>query len=567
MLTAIKCDFGAVARKCASAGLRVFPCHPWDSEKGGKHPAIRSWPHLATTSKAKIDQWAKKWPNHNVGICTTGLVVIDVDGQEGVDSLEALQRQHGTLPRTMLVRNPVDPTRYHLYFLGPKDVYVQNSQSDIGPQIDIRGWHGFTVGPGSIHKSGEPYVLEIGPEEMVEIPQWFVDLCKTKPRESDCPRPLGHLDEPRLFKIDTLAEEMVRRFPASRGNRHDLMTRMIASLCCKTLTDDEIITIGTRWLRAYEGQYGLTFEAALQALHSCLDYTRANFEPYKPNIDEVDIPPAILKALDAITTNEDDRTILTVILKESLLDWGKEGKAARTFNVECSLWVQSSFGYTNHSLIEGYRSLTNRTIGINKVMHIKRKYVSTELGYEARECELFVRQSIGRPGKPSTYVMSDKLKEIIVKALDGGNHEDGTAGYSGGGARDGDRPAEEVASVQDRQDGSGTVPGEVLPRPTEDPECGVRKDVSSLRIRQGELSPRPRGGPPHIGCGVEDTEGPVCPAQAEDAAGGLRPPDAWHSGFGHVGIPVNDQGVSCLNKVDALCDWGGVGVTHEIPLL
>ena len=41
-------------------------------------------------------------------------------------------------------------------------------------------------------------------------------------------------------------------------------------------------------------------------------------------------------------------------------------------------------------------------------MHIKKMYVSTELGYEAKECELFVRQSIGRPGKPSTYVMSDK---------------------------------------------------------------------------------------------------------------------------------------------------------------
>ena len=385
MLTVTKCNFAAVARECASAGLRVFPCHPWDSEKGGKHPAIRSWPHLATTSKAKINQWAAKWPNHNVGICTTGLVVIDVDGQEGVDSLEALQRQHGTLPHTMLVRNPVDPTRYHLYFLGPKDVYVQNSQSDIGPQIDIRGWHGFTVGPGSIHKSGEPYVLVIGPEEMVEIPPWFVDLCKTKPKESDCPRPLDHLDEPRLFKIDTLAEEMVRRFPASRGNRHDPMTRMIASLCCKTLTDDEIITIGTRWLRA--------LRRAVWPSHSRQHYKPCTpawitpvptSSPTNPILMMLIFPPAILKALDTITTSEDDRTILTVILKESLLDWRKGGKAARTFNVECSLWVQSSFGYTNHSLIDGYRLLTNRTIGINKVMRIKKKYVSTELGYEGQ---------------------------------------------------------------------------------------------------------------------------------------------------------------------------------------
>src|SRR5689334_11740367 len=96
----------------ARRGWRVLPLHTIRPDSrctcgkacgrnAGKHPRLKDWPTLATTDADVIRRWWQWWRQANVGIATgAGLLVLDVDGDVGIESLAALERQHGLLPDT-----------------------------------------------------------------------------------------------------------------------------------------------------------------------------------------------------------------------------------------------------------------------------------------------------------------------------------------------------------------------------------------------------------------------------------------------------------------------------------
>ncbi|WP_040692357.1 bifunctional DNA primase/polymerase [Nocardia vinacea] len=70
-------DLRAVAFAAAARGWPVFPLRP-----GGKKPAIKRWPELASTDEDRIHRWWGYNPRYNVAIATgppSGLHVIDLD--------------------------------------------------------------------------------------------------------------------------------------------------------------------------------------------------------------------------------------------------------------------------------------------------------------------------------------------------------------------------------------------------------------------------------------------------------------------------------------------------------
>jgi hypothetical protein len=92
------------ARAAAKAGFRVFPVRP-----RSKAPAISGWQSKATKDKKVIDSFWADHPDANIGVVTggkLGLIVIDVDGDAGRQSLADLKQQHGRLPRTVKVLTP-----------------------------------------------------------------------------------------------------------------------------------------------------------------------------------------------------------------------------------------------------------------------------------------------------------------------------------------------------------------------------------------------------------------------------------------------------------------------------
>jgi hypothetical protein len=142
------------ALEWARRGFRVFPL-----KENGKRPVFKGWTETATTDPEIIREWwtspSGESYDYNIGCCTSGLIVADLDaksGKLGIESFESL----GLEKTSLTVRTPTDG--FHVYYAGPE---CANDYEILGPGsgLDIRGWHGFVVAPGSIIK-GNKYTVE-----------------------------------------------------------------------------------------------------------------------------------------------------------------------------------------------------------------------------------------------------------------------------------------------------------------------------------------------------------------------------------------------------------------------
>src|SRR5690606_4092098 len=115
----------------AKRGRAVFPVEP-----GGKRPRTPNGLLDATVDQRVIAGWASRWPTANIGVRTgaeSNLVVLDVDGDDGAESLRRLEREHGDLPVTASVRTPSGGS--HFWFLHPGGS-VPNSAGRLGVGLD-----------------------------------------------------------------------------------------------------------------------------------------------------------------------------------------------------------------------------------------------------------------------------------------------------------------------------------------------------------------------------------------------------------------------------------------------
>ena len=135
----------------ARRGFRVFPVIP-----ASKRPAVSSFPTEATTDEEKIRRW---WTDpvagiiqpYNVGVCTTGMVVLDIDCKSNVDG-QPLYEELGGHYDTLVVRTPSGGV--HAYYSGP-----DSSLAPVGPGLDVRSHNGYVLAPGSVVENGS-YTLE-----------------------------------------------------------------------------------------------------------------------------------------------------------------------------------------------------------------------------------------------------------------------------------------------------------------------------------------------------------------------------------------------------------------------
>jgi hypothetical protein len=170
-------------------------CGRSDCSKPGKHPLVRRGFHAATADAGLIRRWWAQWPLANVGIRTgaaSGLLVVDVDGAAGAESLRSLSREHGSL-RAAWVRT--GSGGWHAYLRLPEGVHVPNSVRRLGAGLDVRADGGSIVAPPSLHASGDRYHWLKPGTEPPEAPDWLVRLAlpaELPPASSiDLVRPLG----------------------------------------------------------------------------------------------------------------------------------------------------------------------------------------------------------------------------------------------------------------------------------------------------------------------------------------------------------------------------------------
>jgi putative DNA primase/helicase len=160
-------DMTAAALEFASRGWSVFPVRAL-----GKTPLTACGFKDASTDPTVIRSWWAKWPSANIAVATGSgsIVVVDIDGDEGENSLLALTTKCGPLPETLESRTG---RGRHLFFVVSGSSIRNDTGRKLGRGIDVRGTGGYVVVPPSIHESGKPYewIRTVSPAPM---PNWLL---------------------------------------------------------------------------------------------------------------------------------------------------------------------------------------------------------------------------------------------------------------------------------------------------------------------------------------------------------------------------------------------------------
>ena len=232
------------ALKYAKLGLDVIPLHAIadghcscgsgvDCQRSGKHPRTSNGVKDATTGRRTIKAWWNRWPEANIGIATgrsSGIFVIDIDGDVGKASLERLQAEQGRLPKTVTVRTG----KGRHYYFRCNGARVGNYVGKLGEGIDVRGDGGYVVAAGSIHVSGAEYrfVDQRGLDdiEVASAPEWLLGLVRkdssnrteTEEANND-PIPEGKLDRAHSYADAARRRELERVAKAPMHQRNSTL--------------------------------------------------------------------------------------------------------------------------------------------------------------------------------------------------------------------------------------------------------------------------------------------------------------------------------------------------------
>lgn len=129
----------------AARGFRVFPL-----AEGTKDKPLCKFTQEASSDAALIRAW---WSdpmtgairNHNIGVLTTGMVVVDIDVKDGKPGFESWARLDGRFD-TLAVLTPSGGVQ--LYYSGP-DSAGRQGKYGLGEGIDLRSHGNYVVAPGS----------------------------------------------------------------------------------------------------------------------------------------------------------------------------------------------------------------------------------------------------------------------------------------------------------------------------------------------------------------------------------------------------------------------------------
>lgn len=234
-------------------GYRIFPLVP-----GAKAPLPGSKSfEAAVSTEAEVDAiWSKA--DYNIGFEpeTAGLCVLDIDGDEGENTLALLEIENGSLVETRTVRTPRGGR--HVYFRGS----FPASASKLGPKVDTRGRRSYVLLPPSrLDGHSEPYRYD-GSMAMASAPAWIAERLDTRASKlaasedvqfdqpTDITRIRHHLatatpavsgsgGNAQTFKVAA----QIREMGASEGTAGELMLELYNPRCVPPWQDEELTAI------------------------------------------------------------------------------------------------------------------------------------------------------------------------------------------------------------------------------------------------------------------------------------------------------------------------------------
>jgi len=150
-------------------GFSVIP------QKQNKQPYI-SWEKYQheLPSTNEINNWFSEWPNAMIGIITgaiSGITVIDIDGKQGLDTMEDLLPDDFRCPA---VRSPRGGR--HLYFQYNEKLVTRSRDL---PDIDTKSDGGLITAPPSVNADGKIYewvdCFHIMRTPLPKVPQKYIE--------------------------------------------------------------------------------------------------------------------------------------------------------------------------------------------------------------------------------------------------------------------------------------------------------------------------------------------------------------------------------------------------------
>ena len=145
----------AEALKLADFGFYILPV------RSNKMPLLQHWSKKASKEPHLIKAWWNRWPNAQIGICTTkfrdnqALLVVDIDVKkaDGFSSFTTLN-EYAAYPPTLAQRT--GSGGLHLIYIVSKAV-KHGKAGRLAPGIDLRSRGGYIVAaPSCIHN--KPYL-------------------------------------------------------------------------------------------------------------------------------------------------------------------------------------------------------------------------------------------------------------------------------------------------------------------------------------------------------------------------------------------------------------------------
>jgi len=191
-----------------------------------KRPLI-DWKEFQT--RYPTDEELEKWfsdGKSNIAIVTgpiSGIAVLDIDGEEGQESIK---KYNLFIPPTPCVKTGKG---YHYYFKYQDGVRNFTKRY---PGIDLRGEGGYVVAPPSIHPSGMKYEWLIPlTEGIAELPSWILETEEKKIET----------------RIEGWVEELLKG--VEEGQRNDALARLAGHYFGKKLSLEETKAILLDWNR------------------------------------------------------------------------------------------------------------------------------------------------------------------------------------------------------------------------------------------------------------------------------------------------------------------------------
>ncbi|WP_439365286.1 phage/plasmid primase, P4 family [Bradyrhizobium sp. DASA03005] len=269
-------SMAAAALANAAKGWPVFPCHPETKQPlvkadadpvTGKAIPASGGLKKATTDKAQIEAWWRKYPNAMIGVPTgtpIGAFVVDIDAGtdsktgEVYDAVEILGRLEATLgcplPPTRVCRTPRGGL--HLYYRLPEGgAAMPRNRAGILKRVDVRGEGGYVIVPPSVRSDGFGYAWQ-SEEDAAEAwaPAELLGFLAAPVRHYRAPQTAGASSK-EAYGLKALADEISALRNAADGTRNETLFHSSIKLAQLVASGhlDEIVARSS--LEAVAGQW------------------------------------------------------------------------------------------------------------------------------------------------------------------------------------------------------------------------------------------------------------------------------------------------------------------------